>query len=54
MKNYIEIFLIMPIKTFTLFGIRLHNVSYLEIQDSIQYAIQNQSQLSICYANVNS
>jgi N-acetylglucosaminyldiphosphoundecaprenol N-acetyl-beta-D-mannosaminyltransferase len=44
----------MPIKTFNLFGIRLHNVSYLEILDSIQYAIKNHSQLSICYANINS
>ena len=44
----------MQFKTFTLFEIRLHNVSYLEILYSIQYAIQNQKKLSICYANVNS
>lgn len=44
----------MPIKTFNLFGIQLNNISYLEILDSIQYAIQNQTKLSICYVNVNS
>ena len=37
-----------------LFGTKFSNVSYKEILDSIQLAIQNRIQLTICYANVNS
>lgn len=37
-----------------LFGIKLQNISYSEILESIQQAIQNQKQLKICYVNVNS
>jgi N-acetylglucosaminyldiphosphoundecaprenol N-acetyl-beta-D-mannosaminyltransferase len=37
-----------------LFGIKLKNISYTEILDSIQRAVQNQNQLAICYVNVNS
>jgi len=44
----------MPIKTFNLLGIQLHNVSYSEILNTIQRTIQNQSQIIISYANLNS
>lgn len=37
-----------------LFGIKFNNVSYEEILNSIQIAIQIGNQLTICYANVNS
>ncbi|MDP2362484.1 MAG: WecB/TagA/CpsF family glycosyltransferase, partial [Ignavibacteria bacterium] len=43
-----------PIKNIDLFGIKLNNISYGEILDSIQQSIQHQSQLRICYVNVNS
>ncbi len=41
-------------KTIELLGIKFSNISFKEILDSIQLAIQNHTQLSICYANVNS
>lgn len=41
-------------KTINLLNVLLHNVSYSDILDSIQQTIQNQKQLAICYANVNS
>jgi N-acetylglucosaminyldiphosphoundecaprenol N-acetyl-beta-D-mannosaminyltransferase len=44
----------MSIRNIELFGIKLQDISYSEILDSIQQAIQNQKQLIICYANVNS
>ena len=44
----------MPIKTIDLFGIKLNNISYAEILDSIRRSIQYQKQLKICYVNVNS
>jgi len=37
-----------------LLGTKFSNVSYNEILNSIQLAIQSRSQLTICYANVNS
>jgi N-acetylglucosaminyldiphosphoundecaprenol N-acetyl-beta-D-mannosaminyltransferase len=37
-----------------LFGTKFSNVSYKEILNSIQLAIQSRTQLTICYANVNS
>lgn len=42
------------IETFQFLNVTLHNISYLEILNSIQLAIKNQNQLSICYVNVNS
>lgn len=42
------------ISSIDLFGIKLKNISYTEILDSIQQAIQNRKQIKICYANVNS
>jgi len=42
------------ISNIDLFGIKVKNISYTEILDSIQQAIQNRKQLKICYANVNS
>lgn len=44
----------MLFRNIELFGIKLQNISYSEILDSIQQAIQNQKQLIICYVNVNS
>ncbi|WP_276977401.1 WecB/TagA/CpsF family glycosyltransferase [Flavobacterium filum] len=44
----------MPIKNIDLFGIRLNDISYAEILDSIQKTIENQNQQTICYVNVNS
>ncbi len=37
-----------------LFGIKLKSISYKEILESIQLSVQNQNQIAICYANVNS
>jgi len=37
-----------------LLGIKFSNVSYKEILDAIQFAIQTKKQLTICYANANS
>jgi len=37
-----------------LLGTKFSNVSYKEILDAIQLAIQSKTQLTICYANVNS
>jgi len=42
------------INNIDLFGIKLKNISYTEILNSIQQSIQNRKQLKICYANVNS
>ena len=42
------------LKTYNLLGIYLNNISYSEILSSIQQSIQNRTQISICYANVNS
>jgi N-acetylglucosaminyldiphosphoundecaprenol N-acetyl-beta-D-mannosaminyltransferase len=44
----------MTSKNIDLFGIKLNNISYAEILDSIQRSIQYQKQLKICYVNVNS
>ena len=44
----------MPIKNIDLFEIRLNDISYAEILDSIQKTIENQNQQTICYVNVNS
>ena len=42
------------LKTYNLLGMCLNNISYSEILSAIHQSIQNQKQISICYANVNS
>ncbi|MCU0342362.1 MAG: WecB/TagA/CpsF family glycosyltransferase [Ignavibacterium sp.] len=37
-----------------LFGTKFSNISYDEIIDAIQFAIQTRNQIAICYANVHS
>ncbi len=41
-------------RSIELFGTKFSNVSYKEILDAIQLAIQSRTQLTVCYANVNS